>query len=135
MNAALLERGIADYDAVYRASWKGSEPFPRFMPELMRAAAGLGARLIDEAYEGGRGALEIVGGDALGMVLPIALIAASLAPGSRESRRKTNLASLAVLAGSLFLRVSIMSAGDRSAAQPKISLRFAQPENLPSRSG
>lgn len=41
--AAGLEQGIADYQAVYRASWKDAEPYPDFMPALMRACAGLGA--------------------------------------------------------------------------------------------
>jgi formate-dependent nitrite reductase membrane component NrfD len=88
-------------------------------------------RGVDEAYEGGRGALEKIGGDAIGVVLPAALIAASLAPGQRATRLKSRLAALSVLAGSLFLRISIMSAGDRSARQPKISFRFSQPANLP----
>jgi formate-dependent nitrite reductase membrane component NrfD len=89
------------------------------------------ARGVDEAYGGGRGALEKIGGDTIGMVLPAALIAASLAPGQHASRRKSGLAAFAILAGSLFLRISIMSAGDRSARQPDISMRFSQPGNLP----
>jgi hypothetical protein len=38
-----VERFIAGYDDVYARSWKEPEPFPEFMPALMRAAAGLGA--------------------------------------------------------------------------------------------
>lgn len=38
-----IETAIADYETVYAASWKTSETFPRFMPELIRLAAGLGA--------------------------------------------------------------------------------------------
>ncbi len=34
-----IERGIADYEAVYAASWKEAEPFPHFQPTLMRALA------------------------------------------------------------------------------------------------
>jgi hypothetical protein len=41
--AAGLEEGIADYQTVYRASWKPAEPHPDFMPALMRACAALGA--------------------------------------------------------------------------------------------
>ncbi|MBV9523245.1 MAG: GNAT family N-acetyltransferase, partial [Alphaproteobacteria bacterium] len=38
-----LDEGIADYERIYRSSWKGSEPHPRFMPSLMRRCAALGA--------------------------------------------------------------------------------------------
>jgi hypothetical protein len=38
-----LERGIADYQEVYRNSWKPDENFPLFIPELIRMAARLGA--------------------------------------------------------------------------------------------
>lgn len=34
-----LEQAIADYQAIYAKSWKQPEPFPEFMPALMRLAA------------------------------------------------------------------------------------------------
>lgn len=37
-----LDAAIADFEAVYRASWKPAEPQPRFMPALMRLAAAQG---------------------------------------------------------------------------------------------
>ena len=38
-----VESGIASYETVYRASWKQAEPYPRFIPDLVRASAMLGA--------------------------------------------------------------------------------------------
>lgn len=38
-----LDAAIAGYEAVYALSWKEPEPFPDFMPELIRLAAQLGA--------------------------------------------------------------------------------------------
>ena len=38
-----LEAAIRDYHTVYAASWKPPEPFPHFMPGLIRLAADLGA--------------------------------------------------------------------------------------------
>jgi len=38
-----LEEGIAEYEAVYAASWKEPEPHPHFAAALMRAAAAAGA--------------------------------------------------------------------------------------------
>jgi hypothetical protein len=38
-----VEPAVAAYETVYRNSWKGQEPYPRFMPALIRAAAQLGA--------------------------------------------------------------------------------------------
>ena len=38
-----IETAIADYETVYRASWKAPEAFPHFIPALIRLAAELGA--------------------------------------------------------------------------------------------
>jgi hypothetical protein len=45
-----IERAVADYETAYAASWKTPEPFPRFMPELIRLAAGLGALRLGVYY-------------------------------------------------------------------------------------
>jgi len=42
-DARALDAAIADYETVYRASWKEREPFPDFTPALIRAAAEVGA--------------------------------------------------------------------------------------------
>ncbi len=39
---AEVEQGIADYEAVYGASWKEAEPFEQFQPTLMRKLAAAG---------------------------------------------------------------------------------------------
>lgn len=41
-DGAALERAIADYQSVYLASWKKPEPYPDFMPGLIRLCAELG---------------------------------------------------------------------------------------------
>jgi Acetyltransferase (GNAT) domain len=38
--AADVEQAIADYEAIYAASWKPTEAFPGFIPALIRLAAG-----------------------------------------------------------------------------------------------
>lgn len=38
-----VEQGVSDYERIYAASWKEREPFPEFMPALIRLAAQLGA--------------------------------------------------------------------------------------------
>ena len=77
------------------------------------------------------GMIEEVGAGGLGMALPLGLHAVSLLLLPRRSRALSGLASLATLAGSAVLRVAILAAGDESARRPEISLRFAQPANLP----
>lgn len=38
-DAVALKTAIADYETVYRASWKGGEPYPRFSAAFIRACA------------------------------------------------------------------------------------------------
>ena len=87
-------------------------------------------RGVEEALDGGWGWVETLGVNAAGVMLPAAAHAASLALRGRGARSPGDVASLAILAGSLLLRVAIMSAGDRSADDPSISFRFSQPANL-----
>lgn len=95
-------------------------------------AAGVSHRVyaqkgVDEALRGRWGAVERYAVNGAGTALPLSLLALS------RGRGASDLASLAVLAGGLLLRVAIMGAGDVSAADPNISFRFSQPENLPGR--
>ena len=86
---------------------------------------------VSEALASGWGTVEALGATGIGNALPLGLLAVS-ALASRGGRgRLSTLAAVAALAGGLLLRVSIMAAGDRSASDPTISMRFAQPENLP----
>ena len=45
-----LERAIAAYQKVYRSSWKTDEPYPGFMPGLIRLCAGRGWLRLGLAY-------------------------------------------------------------------------------------
>ena len=85
---------------------------------------------VSAALDGGWGRAERLGATGAGTLLPLGLHAASLLLG-RRAPALSGLASLAILAGSALLRVSIMAAGDESARRPEISLGYAQPENLP----
>ena len=49
-----LEASIADFEAVYANSWKGPEPFPRFIPALCRTAAQQGWLRLGVLKLGGR---------------------------------------------------------------------------------
>ena len=42
-DGSALDQAVADYETVYRASWKESEPYPDFAPALIRTAAETGA--------------------------------------------------------------------------------------------
>ncbi len=83
------------------------------------------------ALQGKWGVAEKLGATGLGVILPLGLQAATLALSRRRPGPVSDAACLAVLFGSLLLRVSMMSAGDTSASDPNISFRFSQPENLP----
>jgi formate-dependent nitrite reductase membrane component NrfD len=84
------------------------------------------------ALDGGWGAVEKLGATVFGAALPAGMLAAS-GVMARRPGAVSSAGALAAIAGSLLLRVSIMAAGDRSAADPNISLRFSQPRNLPGR--
>jgi len=85
---------------------------------------------VEQATQGKWGALEQDLATGLGVALPIALFGAALLSGRRRSLL-ADAAALATLAGGLALRIATLGVGDESAACPEISLRFAQPENLP----
>jgi hypothetical protein len=65
-----------------------------------------------------------------GIMLPLGLFVASQML-LRRARKITAAASMAALAGSLIMRIGIISDGDESAQRPQVSMRFAQPDNLP----
>ncbi len=87
-------------------------------------------RGVEEALDGGWGWVETLGVNAAGVMLPMAVHTVALAFGRRGARRAGDVASGAILLGSLLLRVAIMAEGDRSADDPSISFRFSQPRNL-----
>ena len=45
-----IDRGIADYETIYRASWKVAEPFATFTPALIRFAAAVEALRLGVVY-------------------------------------------------------------------------------------
>jgi protein NrfD len=77
------------------------------------------------------GAVERAGAIDLGVMLPLGLYAASRL--LRGDRSLSDTASLAVLAGSLILRISTLGIGADSAKRPEVSFRFSQPSRLPKR--
>ena len=85
---------------------------------------------IASALDSPAGRTEFWGGHVAGTLVPAGLKALSLLVGSRRGRLMSRLASVGAIAGSATFRVSIMAAGDVSAASPDVSFRFAQPDNL-----
>lgn len=49
-----LERGISAYERVYASSWKQAEPFPKFIPGLMRTCANKGNLRLAVAWLNGQ---------------------------------------------------------------------------------
>lgn len=86
---------------------------------------------VDRAFASPSGELDTIGGNDLGTIVPLGLLALSLLGGSR-SRSVSGLAACAVLGGGLLMRIGMIGSGEVSASRPDISLRFAQP---PARSG
>lgn len=84
---------------------------------------------VEPAMASTPGVIEQVGGTLLGTVVPMGLLMLSLT-GPRRSPVLSGLAALLALAGSATMRISFMAAGDESARNPRVSMRFAQPDNL-----
>ncbi|MBV9538410.1 MAG: polysulfide reductase NrfD [Acidisphaera sp.] len=84
-------------------------------------------RGISAAADSRPAAVERLGADAVGVALPVALKLAAGMIGPRGAPL-SSLGSLAILAGTLTLRVGVMAAGDESARRPQDSFRFAQPQ-------
>lgn len=89
------------------------------------------AKGVEEAGKGGWGRIEKVLAVGLGVAAPLALLGASVLAPRRNRAALQDAAALATLAGSAILRVATLGVGDDSASRPEISLRFAQPANLP----
>ena len=90
------------------------------------------AKGVGEALRSRWGLIERVAVEGAGIVLPLALHAATHLV--REKRTKdllSDLAAGAALFGSAMLRVSALQVGEESARRPEVSFRFSQPENLP----
>jgi protein NrfD len=78
--------------------------------------------------------LEKAGAIGLGVLLPPALYTGSrLLRGSSPPGRLSDIASAAVLAGSLMLRITTLGLGAESASRPEVSFAFAEPPNPPRR--
>ncbi len=85
---------------------------------------------IEDGRTGPWGQVERYGATGLGVVLPLGLIAAGRLTGRKPGRLAT-AAGIAAIAGSAIMRMSVLGMGAESALRPEISMRFAQPDNLP----
>jgi protein NrfD len=70
---------------------------------------------------------------ALDATVPLVLLVGSSLLPRRLGRAASVVGSLALLGGALTMRIGVLQRGDQSARQPRHSLRFAQPDNLPRR--
>lgn len=68
--------------------------------------------------------------DLLSAAVPIGLYCLSLLL-PRRSATLSSAAACVVLGGSLAMRIGVMRRGEESARDPLVSMRFAQPDNLP----
>ena len=85
---------------------------------------------IDHGRSGRWGKIEQVGATGLGVMLPIGLLVTSRFMSKRPGVLET-AAGVLTLAGSALMRTSMLGVGIESASRPEVSLRFAQPDNLP----
>lgn len=86
------------------------------------------------AHDSPSGRVETLVGTYLGVVAPLALLAASRVM-PKQPRRLSVAAGLLTLVGSAALRTSTLSLGNHSARRPDVSFRFSTPKNLPAARG
>jgi hypothetical protein len=70
--------------------------------------------------------------DIAGVAVPLILFLASRMLPQR-AKAVSQVAAAAALAGSLLMRIGVIRNGEQSAERPEVSMRFAQPDNLPRR--
>lgn len=87
---------------------------------------------ISAARDGAWSKAEKIAATGLGTALPLGLLIASRITERRPSIL-ARTASLLAMAGSATMRITILGEGMASAKRPEVSMRFAQPDNLPSR--
>jgi protein NrfD len=118
----------------------GSRSLARKLDTLALAALAveLGASVVSEATYQVRGisaATDAARGmrtlARAGTIAPFALQMLAGKGTRRSSGTLSDLASLAILAGSYCLRTGVMEAGDESARRPQDYFRFSKPNNLP----
>ena len=85
---------------------------------------------IEDGRSGPWGQIERFGATGLGVMLPIGLLAAARFTGKKPGRLAA-AAGVAAIVGSAVMRTAVLGMGAESARRPEISLRFAQPDNLP----
>jgi protein NrfD len=68
--------------------------------------------------------------DIAGAAVPLGLFLAS-AMLPRRAQALSQVAAVAALTGSLLMRIGVIGEGEESATRPDVSMRFAQPDNLP----
>ena len=74
--------------------------------------------------------VEKIGATGFGVLLPIGLLIVSRLTNRRQAAL-TDAAAIAAVAGSAALRIAMLGAGIESASRPEVTMRFAQPDNLP----
>jgi formate-dependent nitrite reductase membrane component NrfD len=68
--------------------------------------------------------------DIVGVAMPLGLFLISgLLP--RRAQALSQVAAQAAIAGSLLMRIGVIRDGEHSAERPNVSMRLAQPDNLP----
>ncbi len=89
---------------------------------------------VEGAYDSLPGRIEQVGATALGVLLPLGVLAVTRAMDNRP-RAASVAAGILTLLGSATLRTSILRLGNVSASRPDVSFRFSTPKNLPETRG